>query len=49
MTERLAHEVLALPMHPDLTHEELETVVGEIGRFFARGSRAAGIDANPAR
>ncbi len=33
-TERLAHEVLALPMHPDLTADEQERVVGEIARLL---------------
>jgi dTDP-4-amino-4,6-dideoxygalactose transaminase len=40
-TERLAGEVLALPMHPDLTAAEQERVVGEIARFLMGGRAAA--------
>jgi dTDP-4-amino-4,6-dideoxygalactose transaminase len=40
-TERLARQVLALPMHPDLTAAQQERVVGEIARFLARGSAGA--------
>ena len=48
-TERLAHEVLALPMHPDLARDEQERVVGAIAQFFARGSRAASASTTSAR
>jgi dTDP-4-amino-4,6-dideoxygalactose transaminase len=49
VAERLAHEVLALPMHPDLAPDEQERVVGEIAHFFARGSQAASVPTTIAR
>jgi dTDP-4-amino-4,6-dideoxygalactose transaminase len=42
VAELLASEVLALPMHPDLTATEQERVVDAVARFFARGGRASG-------
>jgi dTDP-4-amino-4,6-dideoxygalactose transaminase len=42
-TERAAAEVLSLPIFPELTEPEQETVVGSIARFYGRkfGARAA--------
>ena len=34
VTERLAHEVLSLPMFPGITEQQLETVVSAIKAFF---------------
>ena len=34
VTERLAHEVLSLPMFPGITEQQLETVVAAINGFF---------------
>ena len=48
-TERLAGQVLALPMHPDLTAAQQERVVGEIARCLARGGRAAVAPGSAAR
>jgi dTDP-4-amino-4,6-dideoxygalactose transaminase len=48
-TERLADQVLALPMHPDLTAAQQERVVCEIGRVLAQGGRAAAAPASSSR
>jgi dTDP-4-amino-4,6-dideoxygalactose transaminase len=48
-TERLAGQVLALPMHPDLTAAQQERVVGEIARFLAREGRAAAAPGSASR
>ncbi|HVR29758.1 MAG TPA: DegT/DnrJ/EryC1/StrS family aminotransferase [Thermoanaerobaculia bacterium] len=42
VAERLAGEVLALPMHPDLAADEQSRVVEQVAAFFARGDRSAG-------
>jgi dTDP-4-amino-4,6-dideoxygalactose transaminase len=42
VAERLAGEVLALPMHPDLADDEQRRVVDAVARFFAGSQRAAG-------
>ncbi len=34
LTEKIANEVLSLPMHPQLTQEEIETVCHEVARFI---------------
>ena len=34
MTERLAHEVLSLPIFPGMTEQQLEAVVAAINAFF---------------
>ena len=51
VAERLAGEVLALPMHPDLEVDAQRRVVGEIAGFFAgAASRHSGrADAGAAR
>jgi perosamine synthetase len=33
VSERLAREVLSLPVHPQLSQEELETIVAEVNRL----------------
>jgi dTDP-4-amino-4,6-dideoxygalactose transaminase len=38
-TERAAAEVLSLPIFPELTAAEQETVVGQIARFYGRKAR----------
>ena len=48
-TERLANQVLALPMHPDLTAAQQERVVGEIARVLEHGGRAAAAPASTSR
>jgi dTDP-4-amino-4,6-dideoxygalactose transaminase len=48
-TEQLANQVLALPMHPDLTAAQQERVVGEIARALGRGGRAAAAPASISR
>ena len=48
-TERLADQVLALPMHPDLTAAQQERVVGEIADYLGRGRRAAAAPASTTR
>jgi len=40
--ERLAKRTLSLPMFPELTNDQIETVTGSIREFFARGGRAEG-------
>jgi dTDP-4-amino-4,6-dideoxygalactose transaminase len=37
VTERLASELLSLPLFPGIEHEQLEAVVGAIRAFFADG------------
>jgi perosamine synthetase len=34
MTEKIAKEVLTLPMHPALKKEEIETITQEITNFY---------------
>jgi dTDP-4-amino-4,6-dideoxygalactose transaminase len=34
--ERAAREVLALPIHPELSAAQIERVVGTVGRFLRR-------------
>lgn len=41
-TERATHEVLALPMYPEISRESQRYVVETISRFFAHQGRAAG-------
>jgi len=36
VSERLARESLALPVHPDLTQDDIETVAAAVHRFYAR-------------
>jgi dTDP-4-amino-4,6-dideoxygalactose transaminase len=48
-TERLANQVLALPMHPDLTAAQQERVVGEIARVLGHGGRAGTAPASTSR
>jgi len=38
VTERLAGEILSLPMYPELTEEETGIVVEEVRSFFAGGA-----------
>ncbi len=33
VTEKMAHEVLSLPVHPQLSHSDLETIVAEVNRL----------------
>jgi dTDP-3-amino-3,4,6-trideoxy-alpha-D-glucose transaminase len=37
VAERLAREVISLPMFPGITEDQLHAVVTVVGRFFARG------------
>ena len=41
-SERAQEEVLSLPMYPELTDDQIETVVGAIGEAVTAGSRAVG-------
>jgi dTDP-4-amino-4,6-dideoxygalactose transaminase len=36
VSERAAEETLALPVHPELTAEQIQAVVGRIRQFFGR-------------
>lgn len=38
-TERLAEEVLSLPMYPEMTDAQVESVVDEVRAFYAAGAR----------
>jgi dTDP-4-amino-4,6-dideoxygalactose transaminase len=33
-SEKAAREVLSIPVHPQLTREELETIAGQVRSFF---------------
>ena len=37
VSERAAREVLSLPLFPDMTDDELETVAAAVREFFGRG------------
>jgi dTDP-4-amino-4,6-dideoxygalactose transaminase len=39
VTERLAGEILSLPMYPDLKKREVERVIGAVRDFFRGGER----------
>jgi dTDP-4-amino-4,6-dideoxygalactose transaminase len=45
--ERAAGEILSLPVFPDLSREEIDTVIGAVRSFFARDRRGAGRPARP--
>jgi dTDP-4-amino-4,6-dideoxygalactose transaminase len=47
ITEALADQVLALPMHPDLASAQQERVVGEIAHFLRRGGRHSAAGPRP--
>jgi len=39
LTEKVATEVLTLPMYPTLTREEMDYIVQQIEDFFAKGAK----------
>ncbi len=39
VSERAAREVLSLPMYPELTDEQIQTVMEAIGEFLSGGAR----------
>jgi dTDP-4-amino-4,6-dideoxygalactose transaminase len=38
VSEGAGHEVLSLPMYPELTEEQIRAVVGAIGEFLSSDS-----------
>jgi dTDP-4-amino-4,6-dideoxygalactose transaminase len=41
VTERLAKQMLSLPMYPELTESQIDRIVLEITRYFAGGAKAS--------